>query len=399
MQQVPFTGKVPGCPAVQGAEEWRAACGVSSWYLPALNDRLNDILVTEMLKLAPSPEHADALLATMRACNAAASRAAEVAFEHKTANKIRLQPLVYAGLRTEFGLSSQMAVRAISKACEAYKRDKKIKPAFRPLGAVAYDQRILSWKGRDRVSILTLVGRIIVPVVYQGRWLATAGPTLRGAADLIYRDGKFYLAVVIDVPEPPKGPEPDEWLGVDLGIVNIAADSDGTTYSGKAVRAVRYRNRQLRARLQSKGTKSAKRLLAKRRRRESRFARDVNHVISKKLVGEARDTGRGIKLEDLSGINGRTTVRKAQRADRLSWSFFQLRQFISYKAALAGVPVALVDPRNTSRRCPGCGHIDKRNRPDQAMFRCASCGLAGPADTFAARNISGWAAVSLPDAA
>ena len=360
---------------------------------------LNDMLVTEMLKLAPSPEQAGLLLATMRACNAASSHAAEVAFEHKTANKIRLQPLVYTDLRAEFGLSSQMAVRANSKACEAYKRDKKIKPVFRELGAVAYDQRILSWKGRDRVSILTLDGRIIVPVVYQGRWLAVTGTTMRGAADLIYRDGKVYLAVVIDVPEPPAGPEPAEWLGVDLGIVNIAADSDGNTYCGKAVRAVRYRNRQLRARLQSKGTKSAKRLLAARRRKESRFARDVNHCISKTLVSEAKDTGRGIKLEDLSGINARTTVRKAQRADRLSWSFFQLRAFIAYKATLAGVPVVLVDPRNTSRRCPGCGHIDKRNRPDQATFRCISCGLAGLADTFAARNISGWAAVSLPDAA
>ena len=394
-----FTEKVPGSPVLQGREEWRTPCGASSRHLPALSDMLNDMLVTEMLKLAPSPEQAGLLLATMRACNAASSHAAEVAFEHKTANKIRLQPLVYTDLRAEFGLSSQMAVRAISKACEAYKRDKKIKPVFRELGAVAYDQRILSWKGRDRVSILTLDGRIIVPVVYQGRWLAVTGTTMRGAADLIYRDGKVYLAVVIDVPEPPAGPEPAEWLGVDLGIVNIAADSDGNTYCGKAVRAVRYRNRQLRARLQSKGTKSAKRLLAARRRKESRFARDVNHCISKTLVSEAKDTGRGIKLEDLSGINARTTVRKAQRADRLSWSFFQLRAFIAYKATLAGVPVVLVDPRNTSRRCPGCGHIDKRNRPDQATFRCISCGLAGLADTFAARNISGWAAVSLPDAA
>src|ERR1017187_5591650 len=165
-----------------------------------------------MLKLTPSPEQAEALLATMLACNAAATRAAEVAFAHKTANKIGLQPLVYTELRVTFGLSSQMAIRAISKACEAYKRDKKIKPAFRPLGAIAYDQRILSWKGRDRASILTLAGRIIVPVIYQGRWLDRPGTALRGAADLVYRDSKFYLAVVIDVPEPPRGPDPDGWL-------------------------------------------------------------------------------------------------------------------------------------------------------------------------------------------
>jgi putative transposase len=394
-----LTSIAPGGPAVQGGEDWRALTGASLRWRGPLSASVYDMLVTEMLKLAPAPEDAEALLATMRACNAASDYVAGVAFEHKTANKIRLQPLVYTELREEWGLSSQMAVRAISKACEAYKRDKKIRPVFRPLGAIAYDQRILSWKGRDRVSILTLAGRIIVPVVWQGRWLGTTGTVLRGAADLIWRDGKFYLAVVIDVPEPPAGPEPDGWLGVDLGIVNIATDSDGTAYCGKAVRAVRYRNRQLRARLQSKGTKSAKRLLAKRRRRESRFARDVNHVISKALVSEAKDTGRGIKLEDLSGINGRTTVRKAQRADRLSWSFFQLRSFIAYKAALAGVPVALVDPRNTSRRCPGCGHTDKRNRPSQATFRCVSCGLAGLADQIAATNIGSWAAVSLPNAA
>jgi IS605 OrfB family transposase len=364
-----------------------------------LNGNIYAMLVTEMLKLAPSPEQAEALLATMRACNAAASRAAEVAFEHRTANKIRLQPLVYGELRQRFGLSSQMAVRAISKACEAYKRDKKIQPEFRAFGAIDYDQRILSWKGRDRASILTLGGRVIVPVVYQGRWLAVTGTTLRGAADLIYRDGMFFLAVVIDVPGPPKGPAPDEWLGVDLGIVNIATDSDGNTYSGKAVRAVRRRNRQLRKRLQSKGTKSARRLARKHRRKESRFARDVNHVISKKIVREAEGTGRGIKLEDLSGIRDRITVRKAQRAGQHSWSFYQLGSFVAYKAALAGVPVVLVDPRNTSRECPECGHIDKANRPQRDRFACKRCGLAGPADIIAAINIGRRVAVSLPNAA
>ena len=223
---------------------------------------------------------------------------------------------------------------------------------------------------------------------------------MRAAADLIYRDNEFYLAVVIDVPgKTPKGPEPDEWLGVDLGIVNLATDSDGTAYTGKAVRAIRYRNRQLRTRLQSKGTKSAKRLLRKRRRRESRFARDVNHVISKKIVRKAEGTGRGIKLEDLSGIRDRVTVRKAQRADAHSWAFWQLRQFATYKATLAGVPVALVDPRNTSRECPECGYIDKANRPTRDRFACKRCGFAGPADHIAARNISGRAAVMLPDAA
>lgn len=351
-----------------------------------------------MLKLAPSGEQSEQLRTTLVACNAAADRAAEVAFEHRTANKIRLQPLVYSELRDRFGLSSQMAVRAISKACEAYKRDKTIQPRFRPMGAIAYDQRILSWKGRDAASILTLTGRIIVPVVYQGRWLATTGTTLRGAADLICRDDMWFLAVVIDVPEPPGGGEPDGWLGVDLGIVNLATDSDGVAHSGKATRAVRRRNVELRRRLQAKGTKSAKRLLRKRRRKEARYARDVNHCISKTLVGKAQDTRRGIAVEDLSGIRDRAPVRRAQRADLHSWSFHQLRAFVAYKAAMAGVPVRAVDPRNTSRGCSMCGHIDKRNRRTRDEFRCISCGHAQPADINAARNISGRAAVMRPHA-
>ncbi|MEV4383203.1 transposase [Streptosporangium sp. NPDC049644] len=345
------------------------------------------MLVTEMLKLAPSAEQREALLATMRACNAAANRAAEVAFEHRTASKIALQKLVYADLRAGFGLSAQMAIRSIAKACEAYKRDKNIKPVFRELGAVAYDQRILTWKGREAVSVLTLTGRIVVPVVYRGRWSTTSGATARGQADLLYRDGMFFLAVVVDVPEAPRGDEPGEWLGVDLGIVNLATDSTGETHTGKGVRAVRRRNARLRARLQAKGTKSAKRLLKARRRKESRFARNTNHVISKHLVGKAKGTQQGIALEDLEGIRDRVTVRKARRADLHSWAFHQLRTFVTYKAAIAGVPVRLVDPRDTSRTCHRCGHCDKRNRPSRDDFTCLGCGFAGPADHNAAINI------------
>lgn len=351
------------------------------------------------MKLAPSAEQSAALTATVRACNAAATRAAEVAFQHRTANKFTLQKLVYADLRTEFGLSAQMAIRAIGKACEAYKRDKTVKLTFRGLGAVAYDQRILTWKGRDAVSILTLTGRIIVPVIYQGRWLGKQGAMAKHHAELIYRAGEWYLAVVIDVPEPPAGGEPNGWLGVDLGVVNLATDSDGTIHTGRGVRGVRRRNLRLRAKLQALGTKSARRLLKKRRRKESRFTRDVNHCISKRLVGVAKDTGRGIKLEDLSGIRSRVTVRKAQRSDLHSWAFYQLRMFVGYKAALAGVSVALVNPRNTSRECSACGHIDKRNRPTRDDFCCVACSHAEGADTNAARNIARRAAVMQPNAA
>jgi IS605 OrfB family transposase len=112
--------------------------------------------------------------------------------------------------------------------------------------------------------------------------------------------------------------------------------------------------------------------------KESRFA---------SIVAKAKDTHRAIALEDLTGISTRVTVRKAQRATLHSWSFYQLRQYITYKAKLAGIPVILVDPRNTSRTCPACGCIDKRNRPNQSSFLCVKCGHADHADHNAAENI------------
>jgi len=350
--------------------------------------------LTLLVKLQPNPDQAQALLRTMERFNAACNAIAAVAFREGTANKIRLQKLIYADIRATFGLSAQLTVRAISKVAEAYKRDKRIQPRFRPHGAIVYDQRVLSWKGLDRVSILTLAGRQLIPVVLNGYHQARMD-RIRGQADLIYRDGQFYLAVVVDVPEPPTL-HPDDWLGVDLGIVNLAADSDGQTYSGDQVNGLRQRHARLRQRLQKTGTKSAKRLLKKRRRKEARFATDVNHRIAKQLVAKAQDTRRGIALEDLTGIRDRITVRRAQRRRQHSWSFHQLRSFIEYKARLAGVPVALVDPRNTSRTCPQCGLIDKRNRPDQTHFQCIGCGFAGPADTIAAINIGRRAAVNQP---
>jgi IS605 OrfB family transposase len=243
----------------------------------------------------------------------------------------------------------------------------------------------MSWKGVEHVSLLTLDGRTVVPVVL-APYQAARIDRRRGQADLVYRDGTFYLYVTVEVAEPPVIDAPD-YLGVDLGIVNIAADSDGNVYAGGHVNGLRHRHRRLRKRLQAKRTRSARRLLKRRRRKEQRFAADVNHTLSKRIVAEAQGTGRGIGLEDLQGIRDRVSVRRPQRATLHSWAFFQLGQFIDYKAVLAGVPVVYVDPRYTSQTCAACGLVDKRNRMTQARFQCVGCGCAGPADTIAALNI------------
>jgi putative transposase len=357
------------------------------------------VLLTETLKLRPSLTQTEFLLATMKTFNSAANHVAGVAFANQISNPNKVHHLTYFDVRSRFGLSAQMTTRARTKACNALKRDRSIRPTFRELGSIAYDARIMTWKGPD-VSLQTLSGRVVVPVVWTARvaWLDSVG-TRRSMADLIFRDGHFYLAVVVDVPDVPLGPEPNDWLGVDLGLVNIAVDSDNTAHSGKEVRLRRYHNRTLRTKLQSKGTKSAKRLLKKRRRKESRFARHVNHCISKQLVSKAKGTGRGIKLEDLKGIRDRTTVSRAQRADKDSWSFGQLRSFVTYKARISGVHLVFVDPRNTSRECPKCHYVDKKNRKTRDWFCCLKCGFAAPADFVGATNIRFKAAIDQPYAA
>ena len=342
--------------------------------------------LTMQVKLLPSPEQSSALLATMERFNAACDALAAVAFKHRCANKVELQKLAYADIRRDFGLSAQMTVRAIAKVCEVYKRDKSIQPKFRPHGAIVYDQRILSWKGPDRVSILTLAGRTVMPWV-AGEYQKARLNRVRGQADLIYRDGQFYLYVVVDIGDVPPG-DPSDYLGVDLGIANLATDSDGERFSGAHVCNLRERHHRLRRRLQKKGTKSAKRLLRKRRAKETRFAKDVNHCISKAIVRKARDTGRGISLEDLKGIRERITVRRGQRRKHHSWAFSQLRLFLAYKAMAAGVPLVAVNPKYTSQQCSCCGSIDRANRPSRDRFACRSCGHAAAADHNAAVNIS-----------
>jgi IS605 OrfB family transposase len=296
--------------------------------------------------------------------------------------------LAYAEIRARFGLSAQMAVRAIGKAVECFRRDKKICPAFKPHGAITYDERIFSFKGMDKVSLWAFPkGRVIAPLVY-GEYQKQRFDRIKGQADLVYRKGKFYLYCTVDLPDSAPV-DPTNFLGIDLGIANIATTSDGKRYSGSEVKSMRHRHQRLRTNLQKKQTRAAKRRLKKLAGSEQRFSRHVNHVISKQIVAEAKRSGRGLKIEDLTGICARVKARRPQRAILHSWAFAQLGAFLMYKAALAGIPLIVVDPRNTSRECSSCGHIDKRNRSNQSTFLYLACGHAENADINAARVIAG----------
>ena len=348
------------------------------------------------VKLQPTDTQALSLKATMRAANAACDWLSERAFATGSFRQFDLHKLAYHACRAAFpGLSSQVVVRCNAKVADAYKLDKLVQRKFRPLGSIAYDARILSWKG-ETACIWTVDGRQKIPFVYGDRQRELLKYD-RGETDLVLRDGKFFLFVCVDVPDVEEK-KVTGWLGVDVGVVNIATTSDGKNFSGSGLNAMRARADKLRQKLQKKGTKSAKRLLRKRRLKEGRFSKHVNHCISKQIVNVAERTGRGIAIEDLDGIRARIRARRPQRRILHSWAFADLQAKILYKAKRVGVSVRFVDPRNTSRECRVCGHIEKANRKTRDNFVCLSCGHSADADVNAACVIAGRAHVIAPHA-
>ncbi len=342
---------------------------------------------TIVLKLKPTAEQAAELDATLGAFAKACDYIADVARREHTTNKVLIQRACYREVRETFGLSANLAIRAIARVCAALKVPEKAHSKFQPT-SIDYDARIFSFREWDWTISLTLLDsrqRIETkPGEHQWQVLKGTKPT---AAQLVKREGRFFLHIPIGG-EAPDPIEPDDFLGVDLGIVQLATTSDDPKgHCGKPVEKVRCKHNVQRKRLQRKGTKGAKKKLRRLSGKEARFRRHENHCISKSIVQTAKDTGRGIALENLKGIGKRITARGGDARNRLSgWSFHQLFGFLSYKAQDAGIPVVQVDPRNTSRTCSVCGHCEQANRKSQAEFLCKHCGFSANADWNAARN-------------
>jgi predicted transposase len=244
------------------------------------------------LSLHPTDEQAASLEATMRAWGAACQYISDVAWAHQEFRRVRVHRLTYRDVRERFGLSSQLAVRAIGVVTDSYKTDRAVKHTFRPDAAVVYDERVMKL-GATTVSLRTITGRESIRWAgggYQRNQLAAAIKV--GQGDLLYGADKnrWRLAVTITLPDVPHG-DVDDAIGVDQGIVNVATTSDGDTYGGSAVLGLRRRFYHMRNKLQTKGTKSARRLLKKRSKRERRFMADVNHRITKQIASQTQAVG------------------------------------------------------------------------------------------------------------
>lgn len=315
-------------------------------------------------------------------------------------NGVKLHHETYYPLRAEHPiLPAQLVVSAREKAREAvksaFKRRKRGKKATCPRsngGAARYDARSYTFSlERSEVSLATTGGRlrfqVSIPAYFQ--------PLLRQAtgfdsADLVYypHTGDYWLHLVVTLPAPDPSATPEATVvGVDVGISRVAVSSDNRFFEGKRVKEQTRKRFRLRRALQAKGTRSARRHLRKLRERENRFRANVNHCVSKQLVGTL-PPGSVIVMENLVDIRERTRVRRAQRREMHNWSFGQFQAFVAYKAEARGIRVEFADPRYTSQACSRCGHISPSNRKYQSWFSCGKCGFQLNADLNAARNLA-----------
>ncbi len=353
---------------------------------------------TIALTLKPTADEAVALRRLQVAFNAACNDISGVAWEAHEFNKVRLQRRVYGHVRAAYGLLAQHTIRAIAVVADSYKANRDERHTFRKDAAVVLDTPRLYRITHNRASIATLDGRIKVELNIGGvqrQWLATA--TKLAEADLV-RDhkGRWRLLVSAHYADPPML-ETAGVIGVDLGRTDIAVTSDGESFSGAQVTAVRdryTRNRRIRQAKASKGTRSCRRrarqLQHRMSGRERRFQTNVNHTISKRIVASAAATNRGIALEDLTGIRERANKQprtKTERRRSNSWAFAQLRAHIADKCVAAGVPLTLVNPAYTSQTCHCCLHLGERSGK---RFTCVNpeCLWCGDADYNGALTIA-----------
>ena len=184
-------------------------------------------------------------------------------------------------------------------------------------------------------------------------------------------------------------------VGIDRGLRFLATtyDEQGTTtfFDGKAIMQKREAFQAVRSEAQSRGTKSAKRVLKRVSGRENRWMTDVNHRITKTLVTKYGQ-GTLFVLEDLTGVSfneeNLNQLTKTGRRQLRSWAFYQMEQMLTYKAHERASEMIKIKPDYTSQRCPKCGRIRKENRHhDIHEYICDCCGYRSNDDRIGAMNI------------
>ena len=307
-------------------------------------------------------------------------------YDHEETNAFRMHHFNYPALRSRFGLPAQLAVVANKYACASVKaaiKRKGKRPVFSGK-SIHYDARSSTIDlNKKTASLLAKSGRLKVKLNIPEYFQKFSGWKAKESNLVKCNDGKFRLMISIEAPSV-KSQKTGTVIGVDRGINNLIATSAGWLYGGHDVFSRKQRYVKLRARLQAKGTRSAKRHLGKMRGREKRFMADVNHCISRALTDNAGRNGI-LVLENLKGIRA-ARHRHEQNWLFSNWAFYQLERFLLYKGEEAGVAIEFVPARDTSKACSACGSL-RRGQRQGSVFKCKICRAVLHADYNAARNI------------
>lgn len=259
-----------------------------------------------------------------------------------------------------------------------------------------YDADSMSFKAVDMRYDSDNVG---IPVIGKTRvWVPIIVPSYfgeyreleKGRCTIIKDGGRWYAAIAVEYPIEEQY-EPDGFLGVDLGIRQIAvvSDADGSInefYGGEILE----RGRELYARYhQLQERKSGENSLSQALRRvsgkESRFMDDVNHKIAAEIVELAKHHRYGIAVENLKGLRQGKASKKLRRMLH-RWAYRDLCDKLEYKAEAEGIPLEYVDPRSTSKTCSRCGQENKVGSAKQ--YECNRCGVELNRDLNGARNVA-----------
>lgn len=321
----------------------------------------------------------------MGLCAEIFNRHTDWALANQTYNKNRAHQDLYAVLRLEYPQVPSALLQAVrDTALEAIKATKfKRLPRKKPTSALRYDARTITLRGR--CLTLSCIGKRVQVSLHVPEYFKEVFEnwTFKGATLTYTRHKKQFWVRLIFEADDPQRLELGDVLGIDRGLYHLAVTSDKQFFSSSTIRATQRRYLHNRRQLQQKGTRNAKRHLKKMSGREKRFMKDVNHCVSKKLASL-----QGISvyvLEDLTGIRNQRRNKKMNKW-MSSWTFYQLEQFLAYKAEANGKSVGYVDARYTSKKCSKCKHRSSASR-NKSRFRCKSCGYQEHADINAAYNI------------
>jgi len=348
------------------------------------------MIISRKLKLNPTQEQKDILFETLQQYKQAISLPLSYGFKNKISNGTELHKFSYFTLREQTDLPSQLVCSARCKATEILKSIRsKTKgkfntkePKSHKFPTIRFDMNSCSIK-ENTIKFTTIQGRIEVPII-RYPFVNQNWNNISTTCELQYKYSKdeWYIIIFLNIELQPVKSE-NKVLGIDRGCKHIAVLSNNQFFNSKELLRVKSKYVYLRKKLQSKGTKSSKRLLRRLSGKENRFTRDINHQISKQIVNLPFDT---FALEKL---NIRTKKKNGKRFNKIlsSWSWKQLETFLSYKAELSGKKVCFVDARYTSQKCSVCSHTEKSNRKSQSLFTCKRCSFNLNADLNASRNI------------